>query len=863
MAKTTIAELDIDVSDLIKSTAEVKKALDALKKQQAELQKAGETSSEQYVQNAADIKTLSGAYNQNVKALSDLTNATADQANRSELLSLALQQEATSIAEAREQNKLLTKLRNEANLTTDEGREELEALNAMLDKNNAFIKENADAYTQQKINIGNYKEAISGALGDLNLMNGGLSGFVGRAQEAGGVGILLRTSLASASAGMMGLVKASLAFIATPVGAVIAALVAAFALIRAAMSRSEESVNKLKVAFASVTGVFNLVMKALEPLGKFLIDGIVMGFELAGKAAEKSMSLISSALAAVGLDSAAESMDNFSNSIKEGVKEAQNLARAEQALEEAQRKARLTQLSYQKDAEKFRQIRDNENLTIQERIKANEDLGRVLQRQLKDELAIAQQALNVANLRIKAEGATKANLDAQAQALTEIADIQERVTGQESEQLTNRVALQKEAADKAKEIREKNIADAIAKSRQEIDLFIAQQGFKKKSIEDEYAFNKKLYDKELADATLRYKTGKISKTEFETEKLNLTSDFAKKNADIVIAAAEKEIDIIRNNAGLTTDIKLQAELDYQKTRLEQGVIDEQEYQQAIQTIQDDFARQRADKAEAERVAKMEADAIDLENLRASQQLTFEQDIEIQREQNAIRLQQELEAAEKSGADTGLIKAKYAKLDQDLDKAVQENKVILAGQTFGALAEIFGRQSKLGKAFAIYQSTIDTYQGITKALASSPPPFNYVQAAAVGAAGFRNVAQIAGAKFEDGGIIGINGKRHSQGGEPVYVGNQYVGEAEAGEGIGILRRNAFASFMDFNNSFGGGSSKAGFFQNGGIITQGVRPESPNLDILAEAIASIPPPVVAVEEIQSVGNQYVSVKSRADL
>lgn len=49
----------------------------------------------------------------------------------------------------------------------------------------------------------------------------------------------------------------------------------------------------------------------------------------------------------------------------------------------------------------------------------------------------------VANLRIDAEGKTTDLLDARAEALAEISDIQERITGQESEQLTNRVSLQK------------------------------------------------------------------------------------------------------------------------------------------------------------------------------------------------------------------------------------------------------------------------------------------------------------------------------------------------------------------------------------------------------------------------------------
>ena len=48
------------------------------------------------------------------------------------------------------------------------------------------------------------------------------------------------------------------------------------------------------------------------------------------------------------------------------------------------------------DAEKFRQIRDDETKSTKERIFANEQLGKVLKEQLKTELAIAETALKVA-----------------------------------------------------------------------------------------------------------------------------------------------------------------------------------------------------------------------------------------------------------------------------------------------------------------------------------------------------------------------------------------------------------------------------------------------------------------------------------
>ncbi|PID93855.1 MAG: hypothetical protein CSA94_02395, partial [Bacteroidetes bacterium] len=230
-------------------------------------------------------------------------------------------------------------------------------------------------------------------------------------------------------------------------------LVTIFMSLHSAMSRNEKTANKVRRVFAGITGVFNGLLKVLEPLGKYLINELVKGFEAVGKVADKTMTLLAKGLSFVGLDKYAQKVKGVHNEMKKGVKVAQRLADAEAKLEQAERKAEKTKLDYQKRAEKLRQIRDDENLTINERIKANDELGRVLKEQLNEELEIAKLALVAANLRIEAEGKTKEALDQQTEALTKISDIEERITGQESEQLTNRVSLQKEHREKQEQIR--------------------------------------------------------------------------------------------------------------------------------------------------------------------------------------------------------------------------------------------------------------------------------------------------------------------------------------------------------------------------------------------------------------------------
>lgn len=58
----------------------------------------------------------------------------------------------------------------------------------------------------------------------------------------------------------------------------------------------------------------------------------------------------------------------------------------------------------------------------------------------------------------------------------------------------------------------------------------------------------------------------------------------------------------------------------------------------------------------------------------------------------------------------------------IEKATTEQKIGLASQAFGAIAGLLGENSKAGKAAAIAQATINTYQGVTAALKADAAPF---------------------------------------------------------------------------------------------------------------------------------------------
>jgi len=105
------------------------------------------------------------------------------------------------------------------------------------------------------------------------------------------------------------------------------------------------------------------------------------------------------------------------------------------------------QLQSQLEAEQQRQIRDDVRLTFEERIAANEELGRILDEQIMKEKEVADEKVRIAALELSTQ---QDSVDLQIkyqQALLEQIDIDERIAGQRSEQLTNEASLQQEAFD--------------------------------------------------------------------------------------------------------------------------------------------------------------------------------------------------------------------------------------------------------------------------------------------------------------------------------------------------------------------------------------------------------------------------------
>ena len=224
---------------------------------------------------------------------------------------------------------------------------------------------------------------------------------------------------------------------------------------------------------AIIQGVFDRDLDAIKEAGKDFLTATI----------QVSTGLDKAQQAAV-----ADGFKEFATDVKDAtvaaVKQADALVklRNEVKLLEADQRALI--LVRQKEAEDQRQIRDDISQTLADRIAANEKLGEIQAKQLAEETAIAEKRISLARQELALD---KNNIDLQValkDAKTELFDIEERIGGQKSEQLTNQKALEKELFDLQNEIR-LALIDGREKELAELDAYYDELAEKaRKSGED-------------------------------------------------------------------------------------------------------------------------------------------------------------------------------------------------------------------------------------------------------------------------------------------------------------------------------------------------------------------------------------------
>jgi hypothetical protein len=273
---------------------------------------------------------------------------------------------------------------------------------------------------------------------------------------------------------------------------------------------------------------------------------------------------------------------------------------------------------FDRQAEQLRQIRDNEQLSITERIEANNKLGKVLDEQEKAQIKLAQAKVASAAAEL---AQNKTNIDLQAaliQAQNEVAAVQAQVAGLRSEQLVNENSLLKEQLDINKAIAENDNKLVIDRKKASAEL-----------IKDEVLKleTKKQIAKEEADLELKRLQDNINNTKAGTAaRAEADIAYAQKKQEIELQLNQFEVDIAtskynRELARLeqldslntsTYDIKAKALEDEQaliQAAFDNGIIAETEYNAKIKAISEE--RIAIAIAEKERKASIQTAELDL------------------------------------------------------------------------------------------------------------------------------------------------------------------------------------------------------------------------------------------------------------
>ena len=227
-----------DVERLTDEMVDLNNQVKELSKTNKKLEKEGKQNGLQYKDNAKKIALLK----------SNMSNLNRERANSIKTI------QATSNSYGALKTRLndVARAIDKVDYSTDAGRKQLKALRKEQNQLNKALKQGEQTGGSFGRNVGNYTDALGQA-------SPATSGFIST---------------------IKGMTTAAKAFIATPLGLVLAAIGAAFGAVVAYFKRTEEGGDKLAIAMAYVTSIFDSFMTAISNVGEFLVTYIINGFKL-------------------------------------------------------------------------------------------------------------------------------------------------------------------------------------------------------------------------------------------------------------------------------------------------------------------------------------------------------------------------------------------------------------------------------------------------------------------------------------------------------------------------------------------------------------------------------------------------------
>lgn len=885
--KTVIIDLKFDVSDFTQSAAKLNKEIATINKQQTELKKQGQEGSIQYQKNSEALRENRKELAEVNKTISNLTTANKANAGSNEQLKAQL-----SIMTL-EYNKLSEEQRK----NSARGKE----LFTQINQTTATLKENEKAVGDNRREVGNYALILSELKAELKAAKGealamgqqyGVASkeFQEASLKAGLLADKIKETNEATKVFTTGSKFEQFGNSLKGVGSDLSSL---------DFEGASEKANQLLAISKSMT-----FKEAISGATSFGTTVKAVGASLL----TNPVFLLAAALIAVGLaakqmyDSIAAGdsiLKENAESLKEITKETDLLIQKNQelAIKEKVATKEITKESGEAQLIRLKQRQDFNN--------AHKEL---LDQQAKDEKELNEKIneeksiFGIGNRKLE---------EVRQQGLAEIRakyDEQERVlianSVKEKKLAENEIVENTKESEKEKSnIRKEKIKEAVDEQKKLIDLFILEQGVRAKGLDEELKIAEQVSAKKIAILEQERKKKLITETDYKIQSLQITQELEVKKAQILLAAAERELKMFTdaNQSKLDAnqflnDTMYQQEIDrleavnnaqkkYAAKQLELGLISQQEYNDKINELN------TANQTQVETLAKDKKAADDAKK---AEDLALQYEIDLQRNEDAFNLQvaelerrreAEILAADKTGADKKLIDEKYDGFKRQLELKQAQTTIGVAADTFGALASLAGDNAEAAKAFASFQAIMNATNSIISVLAATstiPEPFGSVakgiQATAIGVTAFRNVQKINSTPVPKAarGYMGVfGGRSHSAGGTQGYFSDGTQIEVEKDELFAVVnkRNTSMLRYLNDLNTFGGNGNsffaKGGVksFANGGIglsnVSTSVEQSQNSVEQLLLAVQSLPNPVVAVQDINYVQSDVNRVQARANL
>ena len=363
--KNTIASNNAEIKSLNKANAELEKQV---KKGNLSFDEANKEI-EENAKRVNNLKKENAFLGDEIK---DLNKERANAVKATKLQSNSLDALKNKVKEQKKELSLLS-------TKTDEGREAFEKLEKE-------IRQNVSQVNELEKGTGGLRDAVRDASKENQT-------FAGASEQ-------LNQSIGGSIDGLAGMKKAALAFIATPLGAVIGLIAGAFLLVQNALSRNEQLTHKLNKAVAPLTSGFQVLLGALEPVAEFLIDGLVAGLEAASKAFSWFTDLLGDGLEKLGFDEAAKSVRDFAEEVEKAGDLSVKILDLEKAQRKLNRELSKTNATLQGQIDLLQQQADDATLSFEKQQQGAEAVRKKREELFKKNMAQAKAEEEVINSRI-------------------------------------------------------------------------------------------------------------------------------------------------------------------------------------------------------------------------------------------------------------------------------------------------------------------------------------------------------------------------------------------------------------------------------------------------------------------------------